>query len=167
MPAVKNARLRHRIIEECIRNPYRPFPSVDELREVCEEKLFGSRNGANISKSTIEKDIREMKEEYDAPIVFSRVEKGYYYTDPDYSMDAIPFTAEDAEALRFAAVTLNQYRNLEIFGQFQHAIGKIFDRVTISEKLDDEAIDRFVQFETAPEVPGSVAKGRAATIAAG
>lgn len=155
MPVVKNARLRHRIIEECIRNPYRPFPGVDELREVCEEKLFGSRDGGNISKSTIEKDLREMKEEYDAPIAFNRTEKGYYYTDPDYSMDAIPFTSDDAEALRFAAMTLNQYRHVSIFNQFQNAIGKIFDRVTISEKIDDEAIGQFVQFETMPEVPGS------------
>lgn len=155
MPVVKNARLRHRIIEERIRNPYRPFPNIDELREACEEKLFGSVDGANISKSTIEKDIREMKEEYDAPIAFSRQEKGYYFTDPDYSSDAIPFTSEDAESLRFAAMTLNQYRQVPIFGQFQHAIGKIFDRVMISDKMDDETIGQVVQFEAEPKVGGS------------
>ncbi len=155
MPVVKNARLRHRIIEECLRNQYRTFPTIEELREVCEERLYGTGNGGNISKSTIEKDMREMKEEYDAPIAFNRAEKGYYYSDPDFSMDAIPFTADDAEALRFAAMTLNQYKHVSIFNQFQNAISKIFDRVTISEKMDDDAISQFVQFETMPEVPGS------------
>lgn len=155
MPSVKNARLRHRIIEECLRNSFRPFPSIDDLREVCEERLFGTIGGGNISKSTIEKDLREMKEEYDAPIAFNRAEKGYYYSDPDFTMDSIPFTSDDAEALRFAAMTLNQYRHVSIFDQFQSAIGKIIDRVNISDKMDDDAITQFVQFETIPEVPGS------------
>lgn len=155
MPSVKNARLRYSIIDECLRNPYRPFPGIDTLRETCEEKLFGSLNGNNISKSTIEKDLREMKEEFDAPIAFHRTEKGYYYTEPGYSMDAIPLTADDAESLRFAVLTLNQYKHLSVFDQFQHAIGKIFDRVYISERIDDEAINELVQFETAPAVPGS------------
>ncbi len=155
MPPVKNARLRHSIINECLSNPYKPYPTIDDLREACEEKLFGSRNGSNISKSTIEKDLREMKEEYDAPIAFHRAEKGYYYSNPEYNLNAIPFSAEDAEALRFAVLTLNQYKHLSVFNQFQHAIGKIFDRVYISEKIDDEAINELVQFETPPAVPGS------------
>ncbi len=117
--------------------------------------MYGTTDGSSISISTIEKDIREMKEEYDAPIAYHTGERGYYFTDPDYSTDAIPFTPDDTEALRFAAMTLNQYKHVPIFGQFQNAISKIFDRVMISDRIDDEAIGRLVQFETLPAVPGS------------
>ena len=48
MPHIKNALIRYRIIDRCIRNKYKPFPSKNELREACEENLFGSNYGEHI-----------------------------------------------------------------------------------------------------------------------
>ena len=56
MPANKYALMRYRIIDRCITNPGRPFPSREALREACEEQLYGLGAGA-ISLSTIDKDI--------------------------------------------------------------------------------------------------------------
>ena len=56
MPHIKNALLRFRIIDKMIRNKYKSFPSKQELREACEESLYGSIDGAHICNSTIEKE---------------------------------------------------------------------------------------------------------------
>ncbi|MFN6014630.1 MAG: hypothetical protein ACK47F_08075, partial [Flavobacteriales bacterium] len=83
MPHIKNALIRYRIIDRCIRNKYRPYPTKQDLREACEEALYGSVDGANICDSTIEKDMFAMKMEHDAPIKYSKRNGGYYYQDPE------------------------------------------------------------------------------------
>lgn len=146
MPHIKNALIRYRIIDRCIRNKYKPFPSKQELREACEEELYGSSGGNHICNSTIEKDMFAMKEEHDAPIKYSKREKGYYYSNPDFTMNDIPLTDNDMEAIGFAAKTLMQFKNVELFRQFGSAIDKIVDHVAVSQ---DEDAREFIQFESA------------------
>jgi hypothetical protein len=78
MPANKYALLRYRIIDRCLTNPARPFPSKEALRLACEEALYGS-DGEHISISTIEKDLWAMRNEselgYHAPIAYHRDER--------------------------------------------------------------------------------------------
>ena len=150
MPHIKNALIRYRIIDRCIRNKYKPFPSKQELREACEEELYGSVDGGHICNSTIEKDMFAMREEHDAPIKYSKREKGYYYSDPDFTMNDIPLTENDMEAISFAAKTLMQFKNVELFRQFGSAIDKIVDHVAVSQDKDAR---EFIQFE------GAVADG--------
>ncbi len=149
MPHIKHALIRFRIIDRCIRNTYKPFPSKEELREACEEELFGSSTGLNICNSTIEKDMFAMKMEHDAPIRYSKRNNGYYYADPDFTLNDIPLTEEDLSAIQFAAYTLMQFRDVEMFKQFGNAIDKIVDRVELSKKKQDEGLDQYIQFETA------------------
>lgn len=146
MPHIKNALLRYRIIDKCIRNKYKPYPSKQDLREACEEALFGSIHGDHICDSTIEKDMFAMKMDHDAPIKYSRADKGYYYEDPDFTIDDIPLTDNDRDAIAFAAKTLMQFKNVDMFRQFGSAIDKIVDRVNIS---DDDDAAHFIQFEQA------------------
>lgn len=146
MPHIKNALIRYRIIDRCIRNKYKQFPTKRDLREACEEELFGSIDGAHICDSTIEKDMFAMKIEHDAPIAYSKKEKGYFYKDPDFTMNDIPLTENDMEAISFAAKTLMQFKNVELFRQFGSAIDKIVDHVAVSQ---DEGAQEFIQFETA------------------
>lgn len=147
MIASKNAILRYRIIDRCIRSTSFRYPSKKELREACEEELYGSQNGSHICDSTIEKDLFAMRNEHDAPIRFSRKEKGYYYEDPEYSIDEIPLNDKDVDAIKMAANVLYQFKNSNLFQNFDFAISKILDRVNISNKIDDKEIDSFVQFE--------------------
>ena len=126
-----------------------------ELREACEEALYGSNDGANICDSTIEKDMFAMKMEHDAPIKYSKRYAGYYYEDPEFSINDIPLTEEDLSAIKFAANTLMQFRDVDMFKQFGNAIDKIVDRVSISSNPSDKTLEHFVQFETSNSSGGN------------
>lgn len=158
MPANKYALLRYRIIDRCISNTRNPFPSKEDLRTACEEALYGS-DGINISESTIEKDIWAMRNEselgYYAPIAYHRDKRGYYYEDEGYSINEIQLNEDDLDAIRFAANTLIQFRALPIFKQFDLAIGKIADRLSVAPNLDTSSVDRYMQFESTPSARGS------------
>lgn len=148
MPHIKNALIRFRIIDRAIRNKYKPYPSKRELREACEDALYGSNDGANICDSTIEKDLFAMRIEHDAPIKYSKRHGGYYYSDEHFSMNDIPLTEDDIEAIKFATKTLSQFKDMDMFQQFGFAIDKIVDRITIASDPADKSIAEFVQFET-------------------
>jgi predicted DNA-binding transcriptional regulator YafY len=155
MPHIKNALIRYRIIDRCIRNKYKPFPSKQELREACEENLFGSNYGEHICDSTIEKDLFNMRIDHDAPIKYSKKNDGYYYEDPNYSINDIPLTEEDLESILFAVNTLQQFREVDMFKQFGQAIDKIVDRVAIESKQTLNSENPIVQFETAYSTGGN------------
>ncbi len=155
MPHIKNALIRYRIIDRSLRNNYRPFPSKKDLRELCEEALFGSIEGENICDSTIEKDLFAMRLEHDAPIKYNKREGGYFYTDPNFSINDIPLTNDDVTSIKFAINTLKQFREVDMFKQFGSAIDKIVDRITISDDPRDKDISNYVQFEIALSSSGN------------
>ncbi|SFT72941.1 Predicted DNA-binding transcriptional regulator YafY, contains an HTH and WYL domains [Lishizhenia tianjinensis] len=155
MPHIKNALIRYRIIDKCLRNKYKPFPSKQDLRQACEEALYGDSTGENICDSTIEKDMFAMRMEHDAPIKYSKRDKGYYYTEDDFTINEIPLSEDDVQAIKFAANTLVQFRDVDMFKQFGSALDKIFDRVNISNNPNDKELDNYVQFETVTEFKGS------------
>lgn len=154
MPHIKNALFRYRIIDKHIKSTTRPFPSKEELRLACEEALFGSDTGEHICASTIEKDLFAMRMEMDAPIKYSKRHGGYYYTDPDFSVDDVPLKEEDLDAIRFAASTLLQFKDVQMFKDFGSAIDKIVDRVALTNSENPVELNQFVQFETAASVGG-------------
>jgi predicted DNA-binding transcriptional regulator YafY len=158
MPANKYALLRYRIIDRCIRNPGKRYPNKEDLRVSCEESLFGS-NGEHISSSTIDKDIWAMRNESDlgyyAPIKFSKEQKGYFYEDPSYTIAEVPLTDDDLSAIRTAAETLFQFREIPLFKQFDAAIEKIMDRMKISNADKTEREQEIIQFERANDYKGS------------
>lgn len=148
MPHIKNALIRYRIIDRMIRNPYRTYPSKSDLREACEESLFGSTYGDHICDSTIEKDLFAMRMEHDAPIKYSRKHEGYYYEDPDYTINDIPLSEDELESIRFAVQTLQQFQEVPYFKEFGSAIDKIATRVAVAGTEGNET-SAFIGFETA------------------
>jgi len=155
MSQIKNAQLRYRIIDRRIRDKYSGYPTKQDLRQACEEALYGVGLGNNICDSTIEKDLFAMRMDHDAPIKYSKIEKGYYYEDEAYSIDNIPLSEDDIDAIKFATTTLMQFKDVGMFKQFGFAIDKIFDRVHISADPLEESVDNFVQFESVPETLGT------------
>jgi len=152
----KYAAIRYRIIDQCIRSRSRPFPSKEYLRQACEEALYGSSTGQNVSLSTIDKDIFALKNESTlgyAPIVFSRQEGGYYYSDPEFSID-LPLTQEDVELIRLALHTLNHFRDTRIFKDLETSIHKIQDRIILADQLDGHNLDQSIQFESSTASSG-------------
>jgi predicted DNA-binding transcriptional regulator YafY len=152
MSQIKNAIIRYRLIDKCIRNKFDPFPSKVKFKEVCEAHLFGSE-GENISDSTIEKDLYAMRMDHDAPIKFNKKENGYYYTDEKFSIDNIPLTEDDLEAIRFAASTLSQFKDNPFMQQFGSAIDKISDRVSLTSTSTETT--NYIHFEASTTVRGS------------
>ena len=155
MSKIKNAQLRYRVIDRALRNPYKPYPSKEFLRQACEEAIYGSSEGSDICDSTIEKDMFAMRMEFDAPIKYSKREKGYFYEEESYSIDQIPLSEDDIAAIKFATNTLMQFRDVSIFKQFGFAIDKIFDRVHIANNPTDDSVENFVQFESVATTSGS------------
>ena len=156
MPANKYALLRYRIIDRCLTNRMRPHPTKEDLRRACEEGLYGSE-GERISISTIEKDLWAMRNEndlgYNAPISYNTEHRGYEYEDPEYSISGLNLQEQDLQALRFATLTLLQFRDMPVFQQYQSAIGRIFDRVHAT--APGRGIDQHIQFEQAPQTLGT------------
>lgn len=155
MSQIKNAQIRYRVIDRALRNQYNPFPTKEDLRRACEEAIFGSTEGTDICDSTIEKDMFAMRMEFDAPIKYSKKDRGYYYEDEHFSIDKIPLSEDDVDAIKFAASTLMQFRDVGIFKQFGFAIDKIFDRVHIANNPMDDSVENFVQFENQPTTSGN------------
>lgn len=158
MPANKYALLRYRIIHRCLSNKYHPFPDKSYLRQQCEEEIYGTSDGTNLSEKTIERDLRDMRDDdllgYRAPILYSREHKGYYYGDPDYDIDRKPLSAEESDALAFAATTLFQFRDVGMFQPFAFAIEKIFEQLQLGPERD-QPTESIVQFETVPWFRGA------------
>tara|TARA_B100000508_G_scaffold55003_2_gene42628 strand:- start:30577 stop:31587 length:1011 start_codon:yes stop_codon:yes gene_type:complete len=155
VPHIKNALIRYRIIDKALRDPYHPFPSKQDLRYACEEALYGDSSGEHICDSTIEKDMFAMREEHDAPIKYSKKEKGYYYADKDFSINEIPLSEDDISSIQFALSTLSQFKDTAMFKQFGFALNKIVDRVSVDQSKREENIDGYVQFETGNTTTGN------------
>jgi predicted DNA-binding transcriptional regulator YafY len=153
MPHIKNALIRYRIIDRMLRNKYKPHPSKEALRSACEDALFGSESGVHICASTIEKDLFTMKMEHDAPIRYSKKNGGYFYEDPDFSINDVPLSEDELASIRFAVSTLQQFREVPFFQQFGMAIDKIVDRVAVGEQSQE--MSKYIQFEAAVSTGGN------------
>ena len=95
MPVNKNALLRYKIIDRCLRNRYRRW-TIEDLVDEISEALYdmeGIRKG--ISLRTVQNDIQIMRSDklgYNAPIeVYDQ--KYYKYADPNYSITELPLKA--------------------------------------------------------------------------
>lgn len=150
-----DAAIRYRIINSCLKNKFRKFPTKAELKEACEDKI-----GSIVSERTIDKDIFEMRFNeslgYNAPIEFDRKTKGYYYTDPNFSIDAIPIGQADINVIEFAAEILGQYKNVSILNDFKGVVNKITDTIKVQRMLyNDPILKGLVQLDRIDNIPGS------------
>lgn len=109
MPANKNALIRYKTIDRCLRNRFRRW-TIDDLTEACSDALRemeGITKG--VSVRTVQGDLQMMRSDklgYNAPIeVFDRVY--YRYADPNYSINGMPLTEDDCRLLRQAVEMLD------------------------------------------------------------
>ncbi len=109
MPVNKNALIRYKTIDRCLRNRYRRW-TLDDLVEACSDALYeleGIDNG--VSVRTVQGDLQVMRSDrlgYNAPIeVYDN--KYYRYSDPDYSISDNPLSCEDFELVDTAVRMIN------------------------------------------------------------
>lgn len=127
MPVNKSAFLRYRIIDKCLTNPMHRFPGMSYIIEKITEQL-----GVQISSSMFSKDIREMKDIYNAPIEFNRLHNGYCYTQDGFSIKEFPLTHEEIDALDFSTALLQQLKGTRMFYHFESAINKVIEGYRLS-----------------------------------
>lgn len=141
---------RIRVINDCLCHRTTKYWSKQSLVDAIFEET-----DIRISTSSISGDIEKMKNSrqlrYYAPIEYSKVHKGYHYTNPEFSIDNLPLNAEDLKALRLAASTFNQYRNIPLLNSFTNTIDKI---VKFSKRSDQGAVLNFIDFERTPFAKG-------------
>lgn len=130
MPINKNALLRYRIIDSCLTNKLKKFPTREFIIEKIEEQL-----GTSISSSMFSKDISQMKNTYNAPIKFNRGNKGYFYSEADFSIKEFPLTHDEIDALDYSTALLHQLKGTKMFQHFENAINKVIEGYRISSIL--------------------------------
>jgi predicted DNA-binding transcriptional regulator YafY len=113
MPKNKAAGIRYRVIDQMLNDQRNPFPNLEQLAAKCSAIV-----GADVSTSTIEKDIRAMREQapkgYSAPIVYSKIEGGYVYGEVGFSIAELNLNEEEWSALQFASQLLYKYKEKKI-----------------------------------------------------
>jgi predicted DNA-binding transcriptional regulator YafY len=102
----------------------RKYPTLLNIQEACEQKLDMSP-----SLDTLEKDIRNMKspepDGFDAPIVYCRLNKGYYYENPNFSISSISLTDNDINSIKEAMELLQNMSGDRVGDRFSYAIDKV------------------------------------------
>lgn len=151
MPQSKLAFIRYMLIDQLIRNRHKPFPTKEELLEACSER-FGVR-----SISTIEKDLNAMRMEFEAPIEYSKKEKGYYYSDPNYKFLTVNLSDDQLKALSFVETFLQEFKYMPIFNEFSDAVDKVLDGLEITRNFGNDlrSVNQFIQIDKSPYYKGS------------
>ena len=132
MPANKNALIRYKTIDRCLRNRYRRW-TIEDLVDACSDALYdmeGIRKG--ISLRTVQGDIQMMRSDklgYNAPIeVYDQ--RYYRYADPQYSITDMPLSEDDFLLIKRAVDLLGkndgQPQNCEI----RKVLSKVKNRLT-------------------------------------
>ena len=152
MPANKNALIRYKTIDNCLRNRYRRW-TLDDLVDACCDALYdseGIRKG--VSVRTVQGDIQMMRSDklgYNAPIeVYDH--KYYRYADSDYSIMDMPMSQNDYEVMQEA---VDMLRQLEDFGQFAEmadVVSRLQDKLAISRNNRKPII----HFDSVPDLKG-------------
>lgn len=154
MPANKEALIRYRIIDGALRDKQKPYPTILEIVELCENVL-----GKTFSQSTIQKDILALRSDeglnYNAPIEFSRQHGGYHYTEDSYTIASIALTGGELNAIEFAAGILEQFKGTELHGEFDNAVEKILQTLSIRKILKNDQIEKIIQVEKAAYFKGT------------
>ena len=122
MATNKNALIRYKTIDKCLRNTSR-FWTIDDLIDACTEALTEYEGKENVvSKRTVQLDIQNMRSDkigYNAPIeVFDN--KYYRYADPQYSITKTEIPYEDIKRMREAVDFLKEFKD---FSFFKHMSG--------------------------------------------
>ena len=131
MPANKNALIRYKTIDRCLRNRYRRW-TIEDLVDACSDALYdmeGIRKG--ISLRTVQGDIQMMRSDklgYNAPIeVYDQ--RYYRYADPQYSITDMPLSEDDFLLIKKAVDLLGKKENQLQNGEVCKVLVKVKNRL--------------------------------------
>lgn len=143
MPANRNALVRYKTLDACLRNRQRKW-TLDDLIEAVSESLYDYEGiDKGISRRTVQADLQLMRSDklgYFAPIIV--VDKRYYtYDDPTYSITNIPLSDGDLSRMNEAVEMLKQFRGFSHFEALNEVVQKLEDHVYSTTKKSAPVID--------------------------
>ena len=142
MPVNKNALLRYKTIDNCLRNRARKW-TLEDLIEACSDALYEfTGKDEYISRRTIQLDLQKMRSDelgYNAPIIV--MDKKYYtYEDPDYSITNIPLTESDLSLMSDAVNVLKQLSGFSALSGMEDIVGRLEDQVSVVRQASEPVI---------------------------
>ena len=131
MAVNKNALIRYKTIDKCLRNKFRRW-TLNDLIEACSDALYDYEGkDTNVSKRTIQLDIQNMRSDklgYNAPIIV--VDRKYYtYEEDDYSIMNMPISDQDLGKLNEAVHFLSQFKGFSHFRDLNTTVQKLQDQI--------------------------------------
>ena len=147
----KNALLRYKTIDRCLRNTGRKW-TLQDLVDACSDALYeyeGKRD--MVSVRTTQLDIQMMRSDrlgYEAPIeCYDR--KYYRYSDPEYSISNRPLTEQDIMVLNRTIDLLKQFDEFDPYHDMVDVVNRLQDKVASASNRK-----RIVDFERNPDLKG-------------
>jgi predicted DNA-binding transcriptional regulator YafY len=143
MPVNRNALIRYRTIDNCLRNRHRRW-TLEDLIEACSESLYEYEGiDKGVSRRSIQMDIQMMRSDklgYNAPIIV--LEKKYYtYEDPDYSITNIPLTDQDLGKLTEVVEILRQFKGFSHFQELSGMVQRLESKIHAAKTNQEPVID--------------------------
>lgn len=131
MPVNKNALLRYKTIDNCLRNTGRRW-TLEDLIDACSNALYEyTGKDELVSKRTVQLDIQKMRSSelgYEAPIeVYDN--KYYRYADPDFSITNTPLSESDLRQMGEAVGILKQLSGFSGFAGMEDIVGRLEDHL--------------------------------------
>lgn len=143
MPVTRNALIRYRTIDNCLRNRHRRW-TLEDLIEACSEALYEYEGiDKGVSRRSIQMDLQLMRSDklgYNAPIQV--LEKKYYtYEDPDYSITNIPLTDQDLGKLTEVVEILRQFKGFSHFQELSGMVQRLENKIHSAKTQQEPIID--------------------------
>lgn len=143
MPVNRNALIRYKTIDACLRNRYRRW-TLENLIDACSDALYEYEGiDKGISRRTVQGDIQMMRSEklgYNAPIVVYD-NKYYKYEDEDYSITNTPLSEQDLKTMSEAVEVLRQFKGFSYFSGMGDIVSRLEDHVTSAKQKTIPVID--------------------------
>ena len=106
-----------------------------------------------VDERTIKCDIEFMRDRLFAPIEYSRKHKGYYYTEPIWSMPAVTIREGELVALLLARQALEQYEDLPLGALLNNFHEQVLGFVGRQVGVEPDRILKGFSFLPPPSVP--------------
>lgn len=143
MPVNRNALIRYRTIDNCLRNRYKKW-TLEDLIEACSDALYEYQGiDKGVSRRTVQADLEMMRSNklgYEAPIVV--VDKRFYtYSDKNYSITNIPLNHQDMQVLGEVSDLLKQFKGFSHFADLNEMVSKLEDKIYTQKTHSAPVID--------------------------
>lgn len=143
MPVNRNALIRYRTLDNCLRNKYKKY-TLEDLVDACSEALYEYEGiDKGVSRRTVQMDIQLMRSDklgYNAPIVIQD-KKYYIYEDPEYSITNIPLTDQDLGKLTEVVEILKQFKGFSHFQDLSGMVQKLENKIHTAKTSQEPVID--------------------------